>query len=248
MWLSKPPAGIQLNRNHPLAQGLVGCWLFNEGAGLRANDLTGNNNTGILTNFEPMSSTSGWTGGNTGTTLKFDGIDDQINCGNNPSLNISNEITVEGWIKQNNAILGRIISKRQLGDFSGYVLDININIPRFLIGNGIVNVAATSAITINTNTWYHLVGVFNGKINIIYVNGINQGTNNVTTLATNSRSMRIAADSDGLNLFNGIIDKVRVWNRALNFQEVQQLYTQPYTMFLNPSEKIRKIYYNEAQI
>jgi len=42
----KPPLGVQLNRKHPLARGLAGCWLMNEAAGDIINDLSGNANTG----------------------------------------------------------------------------------------------------------------------------------------------------------------------------------------------------------
>jgi len=37
-WLNKPFRGIQLNKAHPLARGLVGCWSFNEGSGTKVND------------------------------------------------------------------------------------------------------------------------------------------------------------------------------------------------------------------
>lgn len=43
-WTYKPPYGVKLNRQHPLAQGLVGCWLMNEGGGNTVFDLASGNN------------------------------------------------------------------------------------------------------------------------------------------------------------------------------------------------------------
>lgn len=45
----KPPLGYQLDKSSPFAQGLVGCWLFNEGAGAMINDLTGKTSTQTIT-------------------------------------------------------------------------------------------------------------------------------------------------------------------------------------------------------
>lgn len=47
-FVSKPPLGVQLDWTNPINRGLVGCWIFNEGGGTRANDLSGNGNHGLL--------------------------------------------------------------------------------------------------------------------------------------------------------------------------------------------------------
>jgi hypothetical protein len=70
----KPARGARLNPAHPLARGLVGCWLFNEGTGDRVYDVSGNENTGTLTNMTE----SDWIGGRDGGVLDFDGSDDVI--------------------------------------------------------------------------------------------------------------------------------------------------------------------------
>ena len=53
---SKPLFGTPLNRAHPLAQGLVGCWLLNEGSGLTAYDSSGKGNHGVLSGAPNWSS------------------------------------------------------------------------------------------------------------------------------------------------------------------------------------------------
>ena len=44
----KPRLGLRLNHNHPLAQGLVGCWVMNEGGGDKVFDLSGNGKAGTF--------------------------------------------------------------------------------------------------------------------------------------------------------------------------------------------------------
>ena len=46
----KPPLGVRLNTSHPMANGLVGCWLLNERDGNKVYDLSGNGHHGIFAN------------------------------------------------------------------------------------------------------------------------------------------------------------------------------------------------------
>ncbi len=232
MWQSKPPVGIQLNKQHPLAQGLVGCWLFNEGAGLRVNDLSGNSNHGILTNFEPMSATSGWTGGNTGTSLIFNGINNFIDCGNNPSLNL-NTLTIMTNLNFQTPIdiNGRIISKNA----SEYDLSIsNANLLSFAL---ITTSSGTKSrsVTLIPNTEYNIAATFNGTTQNIYINGtLNQTQTFIfDTLTQTTNNVVIGDLLSGLRSYSGKIHNIFLWNRSLNLTEIQQLYTQLYSIFYN---------------
>src|SRR5262245_9330812 len=71
---------------------LVGYWNFDEGIGLTAIDLSGNNNTGVLSNG-PL-----WTDGKFNGAVSFDGVDDYIEVAHSASLNITRELTVSAWI------------------------------------------------------------------------------------------------------------------------------------------------------
>ena len=72
--LTAPLPGATINWGHPLANGLVGNWLLNEGAGIKArNSVKGGASDGTLTNFL-WTSVSGWTGGKFGTCLTFNNI------------------------------------------------------------------------------------------------------------------------------------------------------------------------------
>lgn len=255
MWMSKPPCGVQLNRNHPLAQGLVGCWLFNEGSGLRANDLSGNNNTGVLTNFEPMSSTSGWTGDGTnhGTSLKFNGISNFVNIPDSTTMNPTKfTIFVRFTPLSEPANFNRIVDKLNLLAVTGFTLLYNNIAPRkiyFAIENTLgieTNTLATYPIPAPMETTKSIAFSFDGSVIGIFEDGVFKGqTPFVGTYATTTVAMKINSLNDLSQFANNIVSELHYWNRALSPQEVQQLYAQPYAMFWNPSERIRKNYDNE---
>ncbi|MHC4168510.1 MAG: hypothetical protein ACYSWQ_16280 [Planctomycetota bacterium] len=62
---------------------LVGHWRFDEGSGTTAFDSSGNGNDGTL-NGGPN-----WVVGYLGGALEFDGSDDWVDCGNDPSLDLT---------------------------------------------------------------------------------------------------------------------------------------------------------------
>ena len=70
----------------------VGKWLFDDGAGDVTNDSSGKGNDGEIHGAQ-------WVGGKFGEALEFNGVSDYVDCGNDASLNITDEITVAAWIK-----------------------------------------------------------------------------------------------------------------------------------------------------
>jgi hypothetical protein len=71
---------------------LVGHWTFDEGSGTTAFDSSGNGNDGIF-NCDPQ-----WVPGKLGGALEFNG-DDYLDCGNDPSLEIRDTITITFWFQ-----------------------------------------------------------------------------------------------------------------------------------------------------
>ncbi|MDT8301292.1 MAG: hypothetical protein RQ760_07385, partial [Sedimentisphaerales bacterium] len=73
---------------------LVGWWRFDEGSGTTAVDSSGNGNDGIF-NGDPQ-----WVMGYFGGALEFDGVDDWLDCGSDPSLDLTTW-TITFWLKVN---------------------------------------------------------------------------------------------------------------------------------------------------
>lgn len=243
-YLSKPPAGVQLNHNHPLAQGLVGCWLFNEGSGLIANDLSGNNNHGTLINFEPFSSTSGWTGGNQGTSLQFDASNDYIQLNNSMGITSRNEYTISFWANTEvGAVNPSVYSEAVPSTWANNLLiiyygDTNAaNIARVFyqdsagVGGGILN-GATNVVD---GLWHNVMVVQYSLSNrVLYVDGRIEDTDTVARNVLSTTDTSIGATNNNgahVQLYNGRIGNLMVWNISLNSTEIQNLYAQPFQMF-----------------
>ena len=81
---------------------------------------------------------------------------------------------------------------------------------------------------ISLNTWYHYVFVLDSTGGKIYVNGQLVSSHNWTGTpgaCINSYLWKIGGQYEGTTWFNGKIDDIGIWNRALSSTEIQQLYT-----------------------
>jgi len=78
---------------------------------------------------------------------------------------------------------------------------------------------------VNDTDWHHLVGTYNGSEVVIYVDGVYEGDCSVEVTPAVPAHVRIGArDSVEKHYFNGTIDDVRIYDRALDADEVEELY------------------------
>jgi hypothetical protein len=80
--------------------------------------------------------------------------------------------------------------------------------------------------------WHHVVATVSGTTGKVYLDGILDGTGNVGNIPDNALDIYIgrAHPNNGAGVnewFNGIIEDVRIYNRALSDTEIQQLYNTP---------------------
>ncbi|NUQ57338.1 MAG: LamG domain-containing protein [Candidatus Paceibacter sp.] len=206
---NKTPTGI-------LRNGLVGHWTFD----------------GADVNFVTNTASDRSGQGNNGTLLKFDGADDYVNMGDVLDAG-SGSMSVSVWIKLrklSNLSQQIIIKRHSVSPWLSWELYVSS-------GDEVVfQIANTSADYFNVGTtpivkdnWYHIVGVKNGNNLTVYLNGeINQSWNTgpvAGTVQNGNRELGIGSDwVDGTYDFNGIIDDVRVYDRALSQGEVSLLY------------------------
>ncbi len=237
-WLpdEKPMFGTLLNPSHPLSQGLVGCWLFNESGGNTVFDLSGHSNHGTL-----GGGTAGycpaWTAGRTGPALDFDGDNDYVDCGNDESLDITDAITIELWhMPPVTPEFTHMVSKWQ-----AYALRITSNNQIYMAiwddGTEYKTTFSSGGI-FQAGVWTHVVGTYNGEVVKAYINGVDLEKDNshVGNIDTNSNILNIGRYQGRSAYVNGTIDEVRIYNRALSAEEIWQLYTDPFGMFYYPLE------------
>ena len=203
---------------------LVALWHFDESDGTIAPDSSGTND-GTLTNMDDLTC---WVSGMFGQALSFDGGDDYVDLGNNVFSNVNlAAYTFEAWIKI--ASLDGV-ERRIFDDEGGLRPDLSsANRLRAVHWDGAVRIVewATSP---SVDTWYYVVQRYDGSYLRLYINGSEVG-NPVScgawTPDSYDRAVRIGASwhpTSGRH-WKGLIDEVRIWDRALSGAEIAYNYS-----------------------
>jgi hypothetical protein len=208
---------------------LAGLWHLDQDSGLTATDSSGNGNDGTLFGGATFTNTAKFGE----HAVSFDGVDDFISVPDGDmSLNPPNAITAEAWIRITaNGLYPSVISKGNVGNYAeSYALFVD---PSGVLGF-LVNTAGNSGgrgivITgpaIPLNTWVHVAGTYDGVNVKTYLNGVQVGIVAHTGLIYQLLNDVLIGKSDRTpssdpdSFFNGKIDEVRIWNRALGANEV----------------------------
>jgi hypothetical protein len=245
MPLVKPPSPV-LQRGHPLAKGLVAAWPFFEGGGGSLNDLSGNRNTGILTNGPA------WTGGQFGSALLFTAASSQsVIVPNSASFNFAT-LTLSAWFRTTTTGADQDLL-RQDGNPSGtrnwgFRVSSGNNLQAFTIFGGVP--ILTSAATVTDGKWHHGVLILKqngGNTDLtLYLDGQSVATGTATALNPTPTQSVYIGYSEWAEPFNGSIDAVSFYNRALSAAEVEQLYFDPFVIYRTRSrwwESLTPTYY-----
>jgi len=165
-----------------------------------------------------------------GEALDFDGTDDKVTVTDADSLSVTNQITISCWIKGDtlaNDAWNVPLSKG--GTSSGaeeYTFMIALNRLRLELYIGaMVAIDIYPTTPFSNGTWYHIVATYDGANMKLYVDGKLIGQQAQTgNLAQTAWDLLIGIRRDNSNPFDGIIDEVRIYNRALSVEEIQSLY------------------------
>jgi len=211
-----------------LSQGLVGYWKMDEASwsGTSADilDSSGNGNEGTA-NCSGASCTkpTGGAAGKFGNGGSFDGSQDYVSFSGGYPLSVPQQLTVSFWMNPNAVNEGYIIN---LGWFT-----FRFNTSASLITlNGIStsNTYPQTGNTWTTSSWQHVIVRWDGSKVYLYKNGVQiYSTNASGTLTAGTSCGQRFGQTDscgGGGFYNGNLDEVRVYNRALSPNEVPQLY------------------------
>jgi hypothetical protein len=216
-----------------LAEGLVAYYPFNG----NANDFSGNGNHGTVYGV----TLCGDRFGNPNSAYCFDGLDDYIEALDEPSLDV-NMFTLAAWIYleaigENNE--GGIIWKENYdGKERSYAIlvrkDSGTPIIRFLRSKSGLNwmgglLDTSGSYPIPYNEWCHVVGTYDGSSMKVYKDGQVIGQIESSGITYESTATLKIGDLDPGYLprpFNGLIDNVRIYDRALSELEIQELYNE----------------------
>ena len=165
---------------------------------------------------------------NTNGAMSFDGSNDYIDCGNDSALNPADAITISVWVKLNSKDIDQEIIRKSR-DSSGEVYEIFIKDNNEIFfgirdSSGTENYVLPST-TLTTGVWHHIVGTYDKQYLRLYLNGDEIGSESSTlTLDSSSKNLSIGYNDAGTKYFNGDIDDVRLYNRALSTDEISTLY------------------------
>ena len=150
---------------------LVGWWKMEDENADVAVDSSGYDHHGKLV-AGPL-----WDAGYFGDALKFDGVDDYVDCGADESLALSGSVTIAAWVKSSASVNDGKIASNQNNVTGGYKLGIYQNKAEFEIrtaaNTAVLNRSVAGGTTLEQGTWYHVVGVYSAGQSIrTYINGV----------------------------------------------------------------------------
>jgi hypothetical protein len=222
--------------------GLVGWWPFNG----NANDESGIGNNGTVNGATLTTDRFG----NAGKAYSFDGVDDKISIAPSSSLNnFNNSITISAWIYSvgkgnpsyvNQDLQGIFGPATWLVNDGGFLFrlyddvydDVNQRVIHY--GNGLPTLPVFSSQVVQTNSWENITCSYDGTRIRLYRNGIKTDSSNIgggltSSMNTGGRFYTIGqcidwASTTVIQAFNGKLDDIAIYNRALAQQEIITLY------------------------
>jgi hypothetical protein len=201
----------------PPPAGLVAAYSFNEGAGTTLGDSSGNGLNGSIAGAT-------WSAtGKFGGALNFDGVNDWVTVADNNLLDLSTGMTVMAWVNMDVTSGFRDVLIKEGNNVDVYNLYARNwrGRPESNVFVGGTNRTAEGS-TLAANTWIHLTGTYDGAVLRYYANGtLAASTNAAGSIATSTGALRIGGNSLWGEFFDGRIDEVRIYNRALSQAEIQ---------------------------
>ncbi len=235
LFLNAVGSTAQVNLN----QGLMAYYPFSG----NANDSSGNGNNPSFNNAKLTADRFG----NPNKAYEFNGSSSYIQIPNRPTLNAGNKLSISIWVKANGFYQGACTGNYLL---SKGIASVTPNLYDALFGNGPygvykgINFCSTTLDTnhqsfygaalgnynfltpnVHTGQWYHVVFVYNGSVNSLFVNNVLVDQSTSSTNFTNTSDLIFGKYPTGVYWFNGVLDDIRIYNRDLSLAEVKALYT-----------------------
>jgi hypothetical protein len=200
--------------------GLVAAYTFEAGSGTIVADASGNGRTGT------MSGGVSWApGGKFGQALSFNGTSGLVSIADAASLDFTSNMTIEAWVWPTARSNWDTVVMKGFGSsgraYALYAGD-GTGLPAGTIRAGSSERSAVGSSVMPLNTWSHVAMTFGGGSLRIYVNGVQVGgVAGNGNIRTSNDPVTIGGSSAWGRWFAGLIDEVRIYNRALSQSEIQ---------------------------
>jgi len=218
--------------------------IFDEGENDTVMDYSNYNNDGSIKG-DPK-----WVDGKSGFALQFDGSDDSVEIPHADSLNMTDAVTIEMWVKldadgPNSNQVGIEKGGWEAGEYSLYAFYVPGNGTAMQFKDLPENCGDANSGHLGQNIkdgkWHHIAGSWDGNTINIYTDGEldDSWECNGGNLAENSKSIYVAARNGNDRLLKGVVDEIRVYNRSLSQAEIQSdMETFGPSSAISPSEKV----------
>jgi hypothetical protein len=208
-----------------ITSNLAGRWLLNETSGAGTAEDSIGTNDGTLTQ---MNTATAWVTGKYGNGLQFDGSNDYVLLS---SVYTLTPLTICAWVNQpSNKWVGLVTLKQDDGVSWDHRTVLKLSNTGQVIAASNASTgdqAATTTATLTLNTWQHACGVWSAtNARRAYLNGGNEATNGATvTPNTPTRTLfGVVVVANAEDHFNGILDEVYLFTRALSAGDIAELY------------------------
>ena len=216
--------GYSKFKNYTAVPNLAGWWKLDDGGGTVAND----SSHAFKGNAGKLVGKPKWAKGRNGGALQFNG-NQYVSLGNILQGSYT-EISIACWVKHGQSQWQNIVERSVWDKSDGIGLLMDYNGTSVTFGHyGIVG--ASSKVNVQDNQWHHVAGTMRQSgsdyVYSIYVDGKldNTATNSMGLTAT-EHGWAIGARYDGTWGYHGLIEDVRIYDRALSDSEIQAIYTE----------------------
>ncbi|MCF7974464.1 MAG: discoidin domain-containing protein [Phycisphaerae bacterium] len=198
---------------------LVGHWPLDEGQGMTAYDVTDNGNNGTLRG-DPQ-----WVPGVMKTALQFD-ADDDVDCGNDPSLNLTGPLSIAVWIKPDldeSAAIAPLSKATSAAAGWSWQLRYGWSSPQPYMGfqfNADTRVWVYANQNLVVGEWYHLAAAHDGSTVKCYLNGEETDSASMGSIIGGADAPFYIGQDGWNDNWEGAIDDVRLYDHGLSPDEV----------------------------
>ena len=199
VWAAEPP-------------GLLAEWTFDEGDGPVAHDSSGNGRDARVFGAT-------WVKQGNGFALSLGGPDSYVDCGQNQALGVTGPVTVAAWIKP----IGKPRSDAPLlgMGMSSYGMTQYDDVLYWYVGHGKAS-SSWLGVKLTAGEWSHVAATYDNQQMRVWVNGREAASRKtkVETYPLDGPFQMSSQARPGIAKFRGVLDNVRVYNRALTRNDV----------------------------